>query len=257
MTLPFVFSLPHSSQEVPPEVRPDLALDQGQIFANLDLGAAEVFAELPGLALLPADYSRLVVDLNRNAVNHGAKGVVALTDYTGRAIFRPGREPEPDTVRLRVERYWRPWHQRLERVLAAPGLRGLIDCHSLDGTGPAEAPDPGQRRADLTLGNNGGPGGEPDPAKEGRLACPPAALQALGRALERRGLAVAYNRPYSGGYIAQHYGPRLMARGTFAVQIEINKDLVAEAGYTRVRPERARELRRMVAEALREFAAGL
>lgn len=257
MNLPFVFTLPHSSQEVPAEVRPDLALDQEQIFANVDLGASEVFADLPGLAVLPADYSRLVVDLNRNALNHGAKGVIAATDYTGRAIFRPGREPDADTVRLRVERYWLPWHGRLEKLLSTPGCQGLIDCHSLDGTGPAEAPDPGQRRADLTLGNNGGPDGEPHPAKEGRLACPPPVLQALGRALERRGLSVAYNQPYSGGYIAQHYGPRLQVRGSFALQIEINKDLLAEAGYTKVRPERAAELRRLVAEALQELAAGL
>lgn len=257
MPLPFVFSLPHSSQEVPPAIGRDLALGRVEVFENVDLGAAEVFGSLPALAVLPAAYSRLVVDLNRNPANLGAKGVVATLDYTGRAIFRPGRRPDADQVRRRVERYWRPWHDELRRALETPGLQGLIDCHSLDGIGPAEAPDPGQRRADLTLGNNGGPGGEPGPGQGSRLSCPPDRLRALGRALEARGLSVAYNRPYAGGYIVQHYGPRLRQRGAWALQIEINKDLVAEVGYRRVLTTRARALRGRILQALEDFARAL
>ncbi len=256
-TLPFVFSIPHASHRVPPEVMTDLALDDWGIRDNVDAGAWEVFGGLEGLAVLPAAYSRLVVDLNRNPENHAAKGVVAASDYNGRRIFLPGREPDDETVRRRVERYWRPWHRELARALESPGLKGLIDCHSLDKTGPPEAPDPGETRADITLGNNGGPGGRRDPDRGGRLACPPDKLEILGNAFRQAGFSVAYNRPYPGGYIVQHYGPPLMERGAFAVQIEVNKALVADAAYEKLDRERAAEVSRRIRRALERAASAL
>jgi N-formylglutamate amidohydrolase len=253
--LPLVITLPHCSAVVPPEAAPGLALSQVEVEQSVDLGSAEVFGPLEALAVLPAPVSRLVADLNRRPDDFEPKGVVAHTDYAGRAVFAPGRQPDRTAKKALVERWWRPWHQKLARALELPEVMVLIDGHSLDGMGPAEAPDPGARRADVVLGNRGGAGGEP--TGEEPVTCPPELLLRLGRALEEQGLSVAYNQPYSGGYIIRRYGPRLLDRGGAAIQVELNKDCFADPGYSRVYAPRALELSLRLGRALwRVFGSG-
>ena len=226
----------------------EYALGPEEVAQSVDLGSSEVFGPLPSMALLPAPLSRLAVDLNRDPGDFGRRGVVAHVDYAGRAVFRRGCAPGREDKAAAVERWWRPWHQRLAQALDTPGVAALIDGHSLDGIGPAEAPDPGDRRADVVLGNRGGPHGEAAPGKE--LTCPPELLRRLGAALEAEGLSVAYNTPYSGGHIISRYGPGLLAQGRAAVQMELNKDLYADPGYSRIYPEKAAALSRRLARAL-------
>lgn len=253
--LPFVLSLPHASAELLPETRAALALTEEQVRRAVDLGSDEVFGRLPALALLRARYSRFVVDLNRTPGDRGPTGVVARIDYSDNPIFLPGSEPDPTAVERLVESIHRPFHQSLAAALSLPGVRGLIDCHSLDGVGPAGAPDPGRRRADVCLGNGGDASGDPVP--ERRPTCSRRVLLALKEALVRVGFSVALNDPYSGGHIVRHWGPRLMKRGLFAVQIELNKDLYADHLQSIVYPEQAAEVSVRVEAALRELAAGL
>ncbi|MBU1450922.1 MAG: N-formylglutamate amidohydrolase [Proteobacteria bacterium] len=247
--LPLVITLPHCSDALPPQAAGYLALGPLEVEQSVDLGSSEVFGPLPALRVLPAPHTRLVADLNRSCEDLGPKGVVAAADYAGRAVFAPGQAPDDALKRQWVELFWRPWHRSLALALEAPGVVALLDGHSLDGVGPAEAPDPGTRRADVVLGNRGGPGGEPAPGR-GEVTCPPRSLRLLGQALEAEGLSVAYNAPYFGGHIVAHYGPLLRARGAVAVQMELNKDLYADSGYRRVYPEKAAELSRRLNRAL-------
>ncbi len=255
MTLPVIITLPHCSAALPPGAGPEYALGPVEVAQSVDLGSNEVFGPLPAAALLPAPLSRLAVDLNRDPGDYGPKGVVAHVDYAGRAVFASGREPNQAAKAAAVERWWRPWHRRLALALDTPGVAALIDGHSLDGLGPPGAPDPGQRRAEVVLGNRGGPHGEAAPGKE--LTCPPELLRRVGAALEAEGLSVAYNAPYSGGHIISRHGPGLLARGLAALQMELNKDLYADPGYSRVYPEKAAALSRRLARALgRVFPPG-
>ena len=73
-----------------------------------------------------------------------------------------------------------------------PQIKGLLDCHSLQGTGPAEAPDAGRRRYDITLGNNGRPDGKKDPAR-GELTCTPAFMNFVRQVFEGAGFSVSIN----------------------------------------------------------------
>ena len=253
MTLPLVVTLPHCSAALPPEAAEIMALKGLEVEQSVDLGSREVFGPLPVRQLLPAPYSRLAVDLNRSPEDLGPKGVVARVDYAARAVFAPGREPGPAAKQAVVERWWRPWHQEVALALARAGVTALIDGHSLDGVGPPEAPDPGARRAEVVLGNRGGPEGEAAPGRE--LTCPPELLRRLGGALEAEGLSVAFNTPYSGGHIISRYGPGLMSQGRAAVQIELNKDLYADPGYSMVYPDKAAALSRRLERALRRVFA--
>jgi N-formylglutamate deformylase len=224
MTLPIVLSIPHCGNKVPDDLAGDLALSPAQVAESEDSGTREVFGSMPVLACQAAQWSRLLIDLNRSADDLGPKGVIASADYFGRAVFKPGREPDRRETLSRVEDYHRPYHGKLAQSLALPGVRLLLDCHSMDGVGPKDAPDPGRTRADVNLGNNGGPDGQPD-SKRGELTCPVDLVRSLAEALRGQGLSVSLNSPYAGGYITLHYGAVLRAQGKAALQMELNKAL--------------------------------
>ena len=255
--LPFILSLPHCSDTVPDDFRPRLALDAEKVGQCQDHGTAEVFGALPAKAVVRAQVSRLVSDLNRREDDLGPRGVVASRDYCRRDIFRPGQKPDASHIRKLIASYHRPFHDRLLEAMRENRFLGLIDCHSLDGKGPSGAPDRGQKRADLTLGNNGGPEGSPRDDRPEGVSCPPDKFLLIAEAFERQGFSVSLNQPYSGGFITRHYGPALLAEGKFAIQIEMNKDLIWDPGEWRIVPQRAEAVRERIYAALADIAPRL
>lgn len=222
--LPFIISIPHCSDQVPENIRGSLALSEQQIIESVDFGSEEVFGALPSRHIIRAQWSRLIVDLNRAPDQTDPKGVVALTDYHGRAIYRTGQNPNHDSIIERVAGFHRPYHEHLEKAFADTRMIGLIDGHSLNGTGPADAPDPGQRRKDIIISNNGDFNGAPRPDGS-PTSCSIDRIQQFRQAFQDQGFSVSLNAPYLGGYITRHYGPQLVKQGRFAIQIELNQDL--------------------------------
>jgi N-formylglutamate amidohydrolase len=253
MTLPFVVSIPHCGRDVPPEIRRRMALNDRQIIESVDFGTFEIFGRLPAAAVIHTPWSRLVADLNRSADNRGAKGVIALIDYHGRPVFNPGAEPDDTVIDQRVALYHAPYYHRLTRAMARVPFEMLLDGHSLNGTGPADAPDAGRRRKDVILSNNGDENGRPVSGR-GPATCPADRLAAMGEAFERQGFSVSINAPYKGGNIINHYGPALIQAGKAAVQIEMNQDLYMAAGDIEVDPRRIEEVAQRVERALAGFA---
>ncbi|MCF8028661.1 MAG: N-formylglutamate amidohydrolase [Desulfobacteraceae bacterium] len=230
-----IITIPHCSARVPGEIREQMALSDAEIRDAEDFGTAEIFAAMPVKTILPAEWSRLVADLNRAPDSRGPKGIVAETDYRGRPVYLPGRYPDADAVEERVRKYYHPWHEKLARAVSDPDVKCLFDCHSLNGTAPADAPDAGKKRKDIIISNNGDTRGRPRPGR-GPVSCPAEIMDQIRSDLEAAGFSVAVNNPYQGGYITVHYGKQLMARGGFAVQIEMNQDLYMAPGA--LRPDR-------------------
>lgn len=251
--LPFVISAPHCSNRIPPEIRRSLALSDLEIEESTDIGTREIFGTLPASFSICASWSRLVVDLNRAPGQRDPKGVVAHVDYGGRRVYKPGALPDEGEVGQRVRKYYEPYHAELRRALDDQTVAGLLDCHSLFPVGPPEAPDPGERRKDIVISNNGDPQGS---ARYGfgETTCQREALRAAQSAFEGLGFSVSLNRPYAGGYITTHYGCTLARRGKMALQIEINQDLYCATGTLIPSPERVQEVRERVLLALLRFA---
>jgi len=235
--LPFVISIPHCSDRIPDEIRPTLALTHEDIDYSVDTGTREIFGSLDAADVLWARWSRLVVDLNRDPARRDAKGVIAEVDYSGREVFHPGMAPHAEEIDERLDKYYWPYHLRLERFLGQEHIKGLFDAHSLNGVGPSEAPDAGRKRKDIVLSNNGDQNGEPT-SSLGPTTCGVEVLHVMRQIFMRAGFSVSLNDPYTAGFITTHYGRTLAERGKFAVQVEVNQDLFVEPGTVKILPEK-------------------
>ncbi len=221
MKWPFVFSIPHSGTKVPDSVQALMQLNREEIMESVDVGTNEIFGTMPARYVVKASWNRLVADVNRAPSDTRENGVVAITDYHGRSVYRENVQINSELICSRIRDYYLPYHQDLKNAIALPGVLGLFDCHSLEPIGPPCAPDAGQKRADIVLGNNGPPNTVDGPD----ITCPPIVLTDMVDILNGEGFSVALNFPYSGGYITTHYGQILRKKGGFAVQIELNQGL--------------------------------
>ena len=247
--LPFVISLPHCSGRVPEDMRPTLRLSDEQIAESTDMGTKEIFGSIPAHAVVRSRWSRLVVDLNRGLHQRGSKGIVALKDYHGRAVYRNDCAPDKKKTESRIRDYYRPFHDELKAALDDLTIIGLFDCHSMNGIGPMEAPDAGKKRRDIVLSNNGDAMGNENPVL-GKITCPTKTLQMISTIFQRSGFSVSINEPYTGGFILTHYGQELARTGRIALQIEINQDLFLRTGTCKIEAEK---LSAVVADVLRSF----
>jgi N-formylglutamate amidohydrolase len=254
--LPLVLSIPHCGRQVPVALRRTMALTDAQIDASVDIGTWEIFGTLPVLSVVASEHNRLVTDLNRAPDNRGDRGIVSHCDYHGRVVYREGFYPDAGQIDNRIDLYHRPFHARLTRALKAPGVFGLLDCHSLNGIAPLQAPDNGRLRRQVVLSNNGDADGN-DLSPENRATSDTPTLLSGVAAFEAQGFSVSVNHPYRGGYIITEYGRMLRRRGRFAIQIEINQMLFIPPGGASPDPVRLRAVKTRVLAALTRWTQAI
>lgn len=212
---PLLVTIPHDGRDMPADLEARLT-GAGTARPDTDWHVRRLygFAQSLGAGVLAARYSRYVVDLNRppgdEALYPGqvATGLCPTATFAGAPIYRDRAGPDDAERRSRLERYWRPYHERLaaelERLRAAHGYALLWDAHSIRSRVPrlfdGELPV-------LNLGTNGS--------------------KSASRRIERDLRDVAERSPYPavlngrfiGGYTTRHYGDP--ERGVHAVQLEI------------------------------------
>ena len=221
-----LFASPHSGNIYPQSFIERSALSTAQLRKNEDIFVDKLFAPCvaAGAPLLTARFPRCFVDVNRgedevppnwcdsprksSARAQAGLGVIPTHINETTAIYR--RSPDPEVLRMRLARLYRPYHDTLQDLITECvsrfGQALLIDCHSMPGFAPM-----GSRRPDIILGDRFGKSCHPDTF---------ARIQGIFRAA---GYTVSTNYPYAGGYVTSHYGrPDL---GIETVQIEINRDL--------------------------------
>jgi len=235
-TAAVVFASPHSGKNYPPGFVAASRLDPLTLRRSEDAFVDELFATAPrhGAPLLRALFPRAYIDPNREpweldpamfaealpSFVNGASprvsaglGTIARVVANGAEIYR--NKLTFSEAKHRVETLYRPYHAKLEELLAATHARFgrclLIDCHSMPSVGGPMDRDPGKRRVDFVLGDCFG------------TACAPSLIGAVEAFLKARGYAVGRNDPYAGGFTTRHYGRP--DQGRHALQIEINRGL--------------------------------
>jgi len=236
---PILISVPHCGTKVPDHLAARMT-PAALVLADTDWHVHRLydFAPALGASMLMADFSRYVVDLNRDPEGevlypgHENTPIVPLDTFERLPLYRPGEEPSPDEIARRIETYWKPYHARiaaeLRRIKERFGRAILFDAHSIRSRLPRFFKG---RLTDFNLGTASGA------SMEGGLA---RALLAICERAE--GATSVLDGRFTGGYITRRYGKP--ADGIEAVQLELTWSLyMNENPPYRFRPERAAALK--------------
>jgi len=196
---PILANIPHSGTYIPHSIRRKFKRDPRPILSNHDWYLDRLYSFLPaqGITLLHANYSRYVVDLERDIVapHYGTSMTSIVYEDTmwGRPLYET--TPTQTEVEERIERYYVPYHQQLAKLLdamvAESGRVYLLDLHSFFGHPNVDARE---ISTEVELGNRHG-----STCSEHFIVC-------FEKAFRKHGFRVASNNLWRGGYIPQHYG---------------------------------------------------
>lgn len=230
---PLVLDSPHSGEWYPDDF--DHAPPRDVVRQAEDTHVARLYASatVHGATLLEALFPRAYVDANRSLddidpdlLADGWPVPLSPSRKTSKGIglvWRVARDGSPMYARKllrgeleqRIERYWRPYHAALERVLdervAAFGAVWHVNCHSMPAVGDANADDPGRERADFVLGDRDG------------TTCAASFTALAAATLRGFGYSVAINDPYKGVELVRRHGRPEQRR--HSLQIEVKRSL--------------------------------
>ncbi|MCK0139935.1 N-formylglutamate amidohydrolase [Aliiroseovarius sp. F47248L] len=240
-TTSVVFASPHSGRDYSPEFIQDSVLDEQALRSSEDAYVDQLYASVAdhGAPFLVSRTPRAYVDLNRGPeeldpalinglrrVDHNPRvssglGVIPRVVAGGRAIYR-GKMSLRD-AQARLVQHWQPYHVALQSLLdcshATFDEAILIDCHSMPHEAVSSLTKDEGRCPQIVLGDRFGASAAPDIV--GRVEA----------AFVRAGFETARNTPFSGAYMAQHYGRP--SRGQHVVQVEIDRSLYLDEQMVR------------------------
>ena len=266
-TAPLVFNSPHSGRVYLKQFLAASRLDLPSLRRSEDTFVEQLFAPVVtlGAPLMHAHFPRAYLDVNREPYELdpaliaeslpryantqsvrvvGGLGTIARVVAESEEIYHtPLRLGD---VLERIDQLYMPYHTALDGLMEACmqkfGIAVLIDCHSMPSSPLYET---GVVRPDFVLGDRFS------------TSCNPEFTRLAAEQLKGMGYVVAFNKPYAGGFITEHYGRP--AKGRQALQIEVNRSLyMDEAKYERSANFNAlrRDLSRL-AEAMIEIAPAL
>ena len=136
--IPVIASLPHSGLYVPPQMRSGLKETYREFLPHQDWHLDRLYSFLPelGVTMLLATYSRYVADPNRgpDGPSFGGFWRAVVSDSTPRNEPLYDLKPTKEEVEQRLREVYRPYHDRLERLLIDTvdrfGCAYLLDLHS-------------------------------------------------------------------------------------------------------------------------------
>ncbi len=242
--LPLLVSMPHIGTDIPDDIALNLT-PAALLRADTDwhLGRLYGFLEEMGASTLSARWSRYVVDLNRPPEDDNlypgqdTTGLCPLDTFARAPLYLPGRAPDPDEVRGRLQRYWKPYHEQLraelERLLRLHGQVVLWDAHSIASVVPRFFDG---KLPDLNIGS-----------ADNRSCAPGLQAAVLAPAMGQDRFSVAVNGRFKGGHITRHYGRP--AGGVHAIQLEMCQYLyMSEAAPFCYRADLAEQVRPLLRE---------
>jgi len=212
---PVILGFPHTGLEAPVEIRERLN-ENGLLLADTDWHLHRLYEGLlPNATTVRATFHRYVIDANRDPEGaslypgQNTTGLVPLTDFDGKPIWKDGAEPTEADIAARRDAFHRPYHQALaaevERVRAEHGVAVLYDCHSIRSLIPFLFEG---RLPDFNIGSDGG------------ATCDAAIEAAVVTGAEQaKGYTHVLNGRFRGGWTTRHYGRP--ADNVHAIQMEL------------------------------------
>ncbi len=241
--VPIIVSVPHCGISFPEELK-----DQYKpAFANAPddtdwfVDRLYDFAPALGITMITANYSRWVIDLNRDPQSKplysDGRIITALcpsTTFLGEPIYKDERkEVVEEEVKRRVEKYYKPYHHKIGELLKQRkekfGKVLLWDCHSIRQFVPTINKD---KFPDLILGD-----------ADGTSASAGLIETTLG-VLDHSTYSAKHNHPFKGGYITRNFGRP--EENQHALQLEMAKVNYMDDAENNYHPERANKMRELL-----------
>jgi formiminoglutamase len=212
---PVILAFPHVGTEVPDDISSRLN-DEGRKLRDTDWHVDRLYAGLLAEAtIVRATFHRYCIDANRDPSGvslypgQNTTGLVPLTDFDERPIWKDGQAPDEAEIARRVTVFHRPYHAALaaeiERVKALHGVAVLYDCHSIRSECPFLFKG---RLPDFNIGTDNGRACAPEIERTVADVCKNAA-----------GYTSVLNGRFRGGWTTRHYGRP--EAGVHAIQMEL------------------------------------
>ena len=217
-----VLHIPHSSQRVPAEERPNILLDDAALNNELlrmtDAHTDELFPITPveagrvvfPLSRLVCDVERFPSDTEEPMVGRGMGAIYTRTSMG--EVLRA--QPDPADRQNCLDGWYWPHHSTLERlvndVAARLGVCLIVDCHSFPSVALPYELDQTSSRADICIGTD-------------QFHTPLAVHDSIVAAAHAEGYSVAVDAPFSGALVplASYRNDRRI----MSVMIEVNRRL--------------------------------
>jgi N-formylglutamate deformylase len=251
--VPILLSIPHCGTAFPSDLASQY--QQGLIQRPDDtdwfVDTLYGFAAQMGITTISALYSRWVIDLNRHpqskplyADGRIITGLCPTTDFLGHLLYEDDRnELSPQDVEDRLEKYYWPYHQALQKNLlelkSEFGKVLLWDCHSIR---QRVATIQQEKFPDLILGDADG------------TSASPGVIEMAIKGFEGWGYSFSHNHPFKGGYITRQYGKP--SENIHALQLEMTKVNYMDEGEIQFDAGRASKMQHTLMGVLEKLAGG-
>ena len=121
------------------------------------------------------DIARAIVDLNRAPTDlpPGNPDGVVKTETTDKTlVYKPKKFPDDNKLKILLNKYYYPYHKRIDEMLNGSEIVMAFDCHSMLSFAPPIGDDAGTPRPLVCLSNGGNESGEPI-SETTDVLCPP------------------------------------------------------------------------------------
>lgn len=214
-SIPLLVSVPHDGRLLAPG-QEERMTEAALALPDTDWHVRQLYAFAAdlGAGIIAANYSRYVVDLNRPASdaplyeNQVATGVCPRMTFAEQDIYLHGHSPDDKEKQMRIEQYWKPYHEKIFEALddlrQRFGYALLWDAHSIASQVPAlfDGVLP-----DLNIGTDNG------------QSCAPHLRAAVASVAESSPYSSVTDGRFRGGFITRNYGEP--EKGIHAMQLEL------------------------------------
>jgi N-formylglutamate deformylase len=252
--VPIILSVPHCGTAFPDELKNEFKKELSESPDDTDWFVHKLYDFAPslGITMIHANFSRWVIDLNRDPESKplytDGRIITALcptTTFFGDSIYNDERkEVDQHEVNRRVQQYYKPYHDKVAELIAEKkqkfGKILLWDCHSIRQQVPTIYKE---KFPDLILGNADGASA----SKE--------IIDTALNTLSKSDYSVSHNHPFKGGYITRNFGKP--ANQVHALQLEMSKTMYMDDQEKNYHEERAAKMRDLLKAVLTELIFAL
>lgn len=224
--IPFILSIPHCGTDFPSEIKEHYNQDLIGQPDDTDwfLELLYDFASDLGITIIHANYSRWVIDLNRDPesqplYNDGRiiTALTPVTDFLGNSIYaEPTLEPNKDEVERRLEHYYWPYYNKIQDLINSfkKDYKEVFfwDAHSIRSFVPTIRKE---KFPELILGNND------ETTADSKF------IEVSLNSLKDSRFQVNHNTPFKGGHLTRYFGQP--QNNVHALQLEMIKTLYMTA----------------------------